>query len=191
MRPREIDWMYGGGCGMLRPLAWRSFLSHLPPGERHDPLLGYYVRLLSEDTHVRDAAVRRRAVRGCGGALVVRPLQIASWTCRSLPGTFPPPVPLCVRGTVEQVPCHISLTVALCLAHLPVRIPGFHSGQIPTSKLASVRVRFCWASVAALWPVSLRQECHEPRFITHQCTATHNAHTHACVTRGAVDDAST
>lgn len=58
MRRREIDWMYRGGAGALRPLSWRRFLRHLPPEERGDPLLAYYRRLLSPEGGVRAAAVR-------------------------------------------------------------------------------------------------------------------------------------
>ncbi|KXZ56098.1 hypothetical protein GPECTOR_2g980 [Gonium pectorale] len=58
MRPQEIDWMYGGGAGALKPLAWYRFLEHLHANERSQPVLGYYRRLLSEDPAVRDAAAR-------------------------------------------------------------------------------------------------------------------------------------
>lgn len=58
MRPAEIYWMYGGGCGNIKPLAWDNFTSQLEPHERGNPLLGYYKRLISSDPNVRDAAVR-------------------------------------------------------------------------------------------------------------------------------------
>lgn len=57
MRPKELDWMYGGGVGMLRPLSWNRFLDPLSEAERLDPLLAYYTRLLSRDPAVVDAAV--------------------------------------------------------------------------------------------------------------------------------------
>lgn len=61
MRPREIAWMYGGGAGALKPLAWRAFVGHLEAHEAANPLLGYYRRLLSDDAAVRSAAVSGRA----------------------------------------------------------------------------------------------------------------------------------
>jgi proline iminopeptidase len=57
MRPSELQWMYGGGAGMLRPRAWSSFLAHLPPEERSCPLAAYHARLMSPDPAIRDAAV--------------------------------------------------------------------------------------------------------------------------------------
>ncbi|GIL52381.1 hypothetical protein Vafri_8268, partial [Volvox africanus] len=58
MRQQEIDWMYGGGVGVLKPWAWQRFLNHLDPDERITPLLGYYGRLLSSNAAVRDAAAQ-------------------------------------------------------------------------------------------------------------------------------------
>ncbi|EFJ45968.1 hypothetical protein VOLCADRAFT_105760 [Volvox carteri f. nagariensis] len=58
MRQQEIDWMYGGGAGALKPWAWQRFLDHLDPEERKFPLMGYYRRLLSKDVCVRDAAAQ-------------------------------------------------------------------------------------------------------------------------------------
>jgi proline iminopeptidase len=57
MRPQEIQWMYGGGAGVLKPLAYQQFLSLLEPHERANPVLGYYKRLLSKVASVREAAV--------------------------------------------------------------------------------------------------------------------------------------
>lgn len=58
MRPCEIDWMYRGGCGALYPKAWEDFVGHLTLQERSDPLTAYYARLTSDDSAVREAAVR-------------------------------------------------------------------------------------------------------------------------------------
>lgn len=58
MRPREIQWMFGGGAAALKPLGWTRFLQHLPPEERGDPLLGYYKRLLSPHANTRAEAAK-------------------------------------------------------------------------------------------------------------------------------------
>lgn len=69
MRPREIEWMYGGGAAALKPLAWARFVETLPAREQGNPLLGYYKRLLSSDGGVRQAAVSRVLSFVClGGA---------------------------------------------------------------------------------------------------------------------------
>ena len=57
MRLEEIDWMYGGGASAVQPRAWRNFVDHLAPEERHAVLESYYRRLQSQDAAVRDAAV--------------------------------------------------------------------------------------------------------------------------------------
>ncbi|KAG2430021.1 hypothetical protein HYH02_013849 [Chlamydomonas schloesseri] len=60
MRDSEVQWMFGGGAGALKPWAWQRFLDHLgnEPADRANPLLAYYARLLSPDANVRDAAAR-------------------------------------------------------------------------------------------------------------------------------------
>ncbi len=40
-----------------QPRAWRNFVKHLPPEERHDVLGSYHARLRSSDAAVRDPAV--------------------------------------------------------------------------------------------------------------------------------------
>jgi proline iminopeptidase len=58
LRPLELHWFYQEGCGLLFPEAWQLYLEPIPPEERHDMILAYHRRFMSED-----AAVRRRATR--------------------------------------------------------------------------------------------------------------------------------
>eukprot|EP00891_Asterochloris_glomerata_P002773 jgi/Astpho2/2773/e_gw1.00050.148.1_t len=62
MRPSEISWMYRGGVAHLQPsgnfhAGWfDGYLSHLPEGDRTDPVAGYFKLLQSEEAKVREAA---------------------------------------------------------------------------------------------------------------------------------------
>ena len=58
MRAEEISWMYSGAAAAVQPKAWRDFEEHLLPEERGNVLGAFYRRLQSQDTAVRDAAVR-------------------------------------------------------------------------------------------------------------------------------------
>jgi proline iminopeptidase len=55
LRQVELDWIYGGGAGMLFPEAWAEFVSVVPPDERHD-LLTAYRRLVEGPSQDRAAA---------------------------------------------------------------------------------------------------------------------------------------
>lgn len=56
LRRVELNWMYGGGAGMLFPEAWATFVD-AAPGEERDDLLGAYHRMINDP----DPAVRARA----------------------------------------------------------------------------------------------------------------------------------
>jgi proline iminopeptidase len=58
LRPLEIQWMYGGLAGLVRPDAWSEYVSQLTtPVEKAVPLAAYYQRLTSGDSVVCNTAV--------------------------------------------------------------------------------------------------------------------------------------
>jgi len=62
MRPHEVAWVYaparmGGGAAAMRPAQYAGFVGALEEGERANPVLGYYKRMLDPDASVREAAV--------------------------------------------------------------------------------------------------------------------------------------
>lgn len=91
MRRSEVEWMFGGGAGVLKPWAWGRFLEHLDPSERAQPLLGYYRRLLSLEAPIRDAAVSV----GQGVALHLQPPTLDRVTH----------APCTARGTCMRMMC--------------------------------------------------------------------------------------
>ncbi|HEV2780174.1 MAG TPA: prolyl aminopeptidase [Actinophytocola sp.] len=56
LRRLELDWMYGGGAGMLFPEAWAEFAAAVPPAERHDLLTAYHRLINDPDPEVRTRA---------------------------------------------------------------------------------------------------------------------------------------
>jgi proline iminopeptidase len=56
LRQVELDWMYGGGAGMLFPEAWCEFVATLPSADRADPLTAYHQLINDPDREVRARA---------------------------------------------------------------------------------------------------------------------------------------
>lgn len=56
LRQVELDWMYGGGAGMLFPEAWAEFVDAVPPDQRDDLLAGYHRLIGDPNPDVRAAA---------------------------------------------------------------------------------------------------------------------------------------
>ncbi|GLC40847.1 hypothetical protein PLESTM_001118300 [Pleodorina starrii] len=97
MRQQEIDWMYGGGAGVLKPWAWQRFLDHLDLEERQAPLLSYYRRLLSPDASCRDAAARSwmewEMSVGFDSRGQLLDWDGSQWSSLNFPATSPPRTP--------------------------------------------------------------------------------------------------
>jgi proline iminopeptidase len=53
LRPLELDWMYGGGAGMIFPEAWSRFVSAVPEADRGNLLLAYRRLIDDPDPQVR------------------------------------------------------------------------------------------------------------------------------------------
>jgi proline iminopeptidase len=77
LRQAELDWIYGGGAGMLFPEAWAEFVSMVPPDERHD-LMGAYRRLVEGPSRDRAAAAWSNW-EGAAVSLVPNPGLVASY----------------------------------------------------------------------------------------------------------------
>lgn len=57
-RQQDLDWGFGG-LGAFFPEAWNTFIGHLEPGERSDPLAAYHARLVHPDPAIHlPAAIR-------------------------------------------------------------------------------------------------------------------------------------
>ena len=77
LRQVELDWIYGGGAGMLFPEAWAEFVSLVPPAERDD-LLNAYRRLVEGPSRDRAAAAWSNW-EGAAVSLVPNPGLVASY----------------------------------------------------------------------------------------------------------------
>ena len=77
LRQVELDWIYGGGAGMLFPEAWAEFVSLVPPSERDD-LLNAYRRLVEGPSRDRAAAAWSNW-EGAAVSLVPNPGLVASY----------------------------------------------------------------------------------------------------------------
>lgn len=77
LRQVELDWIYGGGAGMLFPEAWADFVSVVPPDERHD-LLNAYRRLVEGPSRERAAAAWSNW-EGAAVSLTPNPGLVASY----------------------------------------------------------------------------------------------------------------
>lgn len=62
LRPEEIQWFYQSGASYLFPDAWETYLSPIPPEERHDLLSAYYRQLTHPDPEIQLAAARAWSV---------------------------------------------------------------------------------------------------------------------------------
>jgi len=62
LRRSELEWFYQGGCDMLYPDAWETYLSAIPQAEHGDLISAYHRRLTSSDPAVRVAAARAWSV---------------------------------------------------------------------------------------------------------------------------------
>jgi proline iminopeptidase len=78
LRQVELDWIYGGGAGMLFPEAWAEFVSVVPPDERHD-LLAAYRRLVEEGPSQDRAAAAWSNWEGAAVSLVPNPGLVATY----------------------------------------------------------------------------------------------------------------
>jgi len=81
LRPRELDWYYGGGAGFLFPERWQQLLDPVPEGERGGDLIEVYSRPLADpDPVVREsAAVAWSVWEAATVTLVERPELIAAF----------------------------------------------------------------------------------------------------------------
>ncbi len=58
LRRKELAWFYQEGAGYFFPEAWEQYVELIPTAERHDMIAAYYLRLISDDQHLRSQAAR-------------------------------------------------------------------------------------------------------------------------------------
>jgi proline iminopeptidase len=56
LTPKELQWFYQGGAGMLFPDAWERFCAPIPQAERGDMMAAYHKRLIHPDRAVQAQA---------------------------------------------------------------------------------------------------------------------------------------
>ena len=54
----ELDWYYQFGVSEMFPDKWERFIAPIPPSERHEMMLAYHRRLMSDDKATRVAAAK-------------------------------------------------------------------------------------------------------------------------------------
>lgn len=80
LRQVELDWMYGGGAGMLFPEAWADFVAAAPPANRDDLLAGYHLMINDPDPEIRaHAATAWSNWEGAAVSLLPNPALTAQY----------------------------------------------------------------------------------------------------------------
>lgn len=85
LRRKELEWFYQGGCDMIYPDAWETYLAAIPEVEHGDLISAYHRRLTSDDPAVRLAAARAWSVWEAGTSFL---LQNADYMQSSDEGEF-------------------------------------------------------------------------------------------------------